>query len=806
MVAHLRRPKRSILGPFLFPGIVLGLAFLAWLAIYAYDKGFTQRWRKFVKQEFSERGIELDFDKLTLDPLQGLVAHDIRIYESPARAQQLVQISDIKLDVNVIRAIAGDRDFIKSIDLKDSALSLPIDPENPMGDKLTIENLNARVYLSREKIEVRRITADLAGIDISISGSLFIEDESKKDEPTIGLDKKTVDRWRSQLAAAFTWLENIRFEENAAPALVLQVEGDTSAEDGVLGSMRFTSGPFSIGETALDSASALVTMKGEDFTLKELHLTADDDVLHGHGSYSSKSKIIEFRVDSEINLPGILRSIHQDVPPILSEVVFYSHPEIHADGTWNLAVDNGLELVGRVSCDRVSARGVHFGIRGDFSASPTKLFIRNVELEHQSGSANLQLLKDGNTTRYDATVRLDPAIIAPFVRRPATAEFLRSFEIHNDSTVRINLEGGGEGNSMATWTSRGSVDLHEVKFRGVDITSFEADLRLLGPDQNYENIELIRPEGRLTADRIAYQAITRDLKIENVVSNLDVPEVLRCFNKKLAERLRVYKFEQHPNVRVSGTVGGPTRTKQTLLDIAFSSPTSAHTNFAGKNWKFDNVKGSVRIVETRSNVSVGGTMFDGQTDVQFRQHEDDIQGTLICSEVDFQKVATFMNSEQSTTGKLDLKTGFRSDGTGLSGIDAQGTATLSEGNVFAIPLFGPLSPIIENVMPKAKAGYSVARTASMDFKLNKGKLSTDSLEALTPAFRLNVVGEVDLKEGVIAADATMNLRGAPGFILSPVSKLLEYRATGDISAPRWLPRRLVSPLGGRAEVDERNSE
>ena len=127
---------------------------------------------------------------------------------------------------------------------------------------------------------------------------------------------------------------------------------------------------------------------------------------------------------------------------------------------------------------------------------------------------------------------------------------------------------------------------------------------------------------------------------------------------------------------------------------------------------------------------------------------------------------------------------------------------MADADIFAIPFLGPLSPIISAILPGGrKIGYGVANSASVDFVVEKGVLETDSFEALSPAFRLGVKGQVDLRNMEVAADATMNLKGAAGILLSPVSKLLEFRATGNVKDPRWVPTRLVRPLGGRATLD-----
>jgi hypothetical protein len=61
-------------------------------------------------------------------------------------------------------------------------------------------------------------------------------------------------------------------------------------------------------------------------------------------------------------------------------------------------------------------------------------------------------------------------------------------------------------------------------------------------------------------------------------------------------------------------------------------------------------------------------------------------------------------------------------------------------------------------------------------------------EAATRTFRLTADGSVDAVRDSVDIDARINLRGAPGMLLYPVSKLLEYHAGGTISDPGWRPK------------------
>ena len=129
----------------------------------------------------------------------------------------------------------------------------------------------------------------------------------------------------------------------------------------------------------------------------------------------------------------------------------------------------------------------------------------------------------------------------------------------------------------------------------------------------------------------------------------------------------------------------------------------------------------------------------------------------------------------------------------------QGTvrSTLKDGDIFAVPILGPLSGLIEDVIGKDRAGYSIARDAEADFTFEDGLLKTENFVATTDAFRFKANGHIDLVEHTFLLDTTFNTSfGLTRFLLSPVSKLLEYRGEGKISQPEWRPKLLSKlPLG-----------
>src|SRR4029079_5707940 len=61
---------------FLFAAICL----FAWSGWYLAKRGFGRQWRDRVVEELHKQGVEASVRRLTLDPVRGLIAQDVRIF------------------------------------------------------------------------------------------------------------------------------------------------------------------------------------------------------------------------------------------------------------------------------------------------------------------------------------------------------------------------------------------------------------------------------------------------------------------------------------------------------------------------------------------------------------------------------------------------------------------------------------------------------------------------------------------------------------------------------------------------------
>lgn len=201
--------------------------------------------------------------------------------------------------------------------------------------------------------------------------------------------------------------------------------------------------------------------------------------------------------------------------------------------------------------------------------------------------------------------------------------------------------------------------------------------------------------------------------------------------------------------------------------------------------------------DVRSKLLMGD--FDARGSVTTKGSQISYQGHTGVNALSFNQFskvyAPTYETEGDLTGHFDF-TGTVGDWKTLKG---EGAAIIVNGNLYAVPILGPLTPLLGGFLPAPIKGFNVAKEATCTYRVENGFLYTDNLEALTAAFRLVAKGNVNFIEDKVAFDAQARVRGLPGLVLRPVSELLEYQARGTIGEPAWKSR-LLNFGGGKAET------
>ena len=139
------------------------LALFVWGSWYLANKGFGRQWRTKVVEELQKRGIDASVRRLTLDPFRGLVAQDVRIYDSKDRDKPLAVISEVALDINYA-ALLHRQPFLNAIDVRNADLTFPNPSADPNAPKAQLKQFRAHVYFPPEQIFISQADGIFCGI------------------------------------------------------------------------------------------------------------------------------------------------------------------------------------------------------------------------------------------------------------------------------------------------------------------------------------------------------------------------------------------------------------------------------------------------------------------------------------------------------------------------------------------------------------------------------------------------------------------------------------------------------------------
>src|SRR3989442_14585553 len=162
---------------------------------YMARKGFGGHTRSRIVEELHRRGVEASIGHLTLNPLRGLVARNVRICSYQDRSNTLAFVSEIVLDINYA-AFFYHQPFLNALDIRNAEVTLPLKGPEGKTEQPQLRKFHARIYFPPEQIVVSQAEGIFCGIRVSATGQL-IKRENYKPSPPIPEDE-----WRKRLSIA----------------------------------------------------------------------------------------------------------------------------------------------------------------------------------------------------------------------------------------------------------------------------------------------------------------------------------------------------------------------------------------------------------------------------------------------------------------------------------------------------------------------------------------------------------------------------------------------------------------------------
>jgi hypothetical protein len=785
---------------------LLLVATAIWAGIYVQRRGFPKTWREMVEAEFAAKGYPVDIGRLTLGPFQGLVAEDVRFFQDAISRREVAFVDHVILDLDLTDVL--DRELaINTLDVKDATLTLPVTPGRADTEYLRVDRFSARLIITENQIEVARAQAVIAGMDVSMKGTLFRPPQNMP-AAEAGVTEANLEAQRAQLREIRRRLDRVQrvveelnafqFEPGQPPRLEIEFSGDLADLAHLRGQARINASQFKRGAYTVNGLSVVADLDGagQRLIVKELHLNDGSGDLRLRGEWPMESREFRFQVESTADLPALVSAVRPN--PRLGEVVFFSPPRLNAEGT--LRLDDlmrgwwprlPIEATGEVRCGRFGSRGAVFdGLEAQFAVEGSRTYVRNLRLDHKSGIMFANFMHDPaletDSFRFQSEMKLDPRIFSPFLRTEASKKFLAGWEFDPESTVYLAGIGVGASLDPTTWSSEGVIDLRKFRLNNVPFDRLESEFHSGRDGFRFPRFSVERPEGSLTAEELQHDWTAGIWEVRKLESRLDPREVIRAVAPGSAGLAQRYRFPQPPVVNLNGRIdphAGPDGSGHDF-ELRFASGGQAEFDFMGQSVPMTNANGTVRATGDSWRVSdftaelYGGKVaanYEGQTDAAYRA---EISVESIESDALLQ---LYGDTERGGGGRWTGSAQFSGQSGDRKSVEGGGSLELRGGNAMAVPFLGAAVEPVRKALASEDPGVPSPRDlgAKADFKLSKGGIDLESLHIRAAEFDLDGKGRIDRLSTAISfemkATSTDPGKTRPAIVTGG----------GTLTAPEW---------------------
>jgi hypothetical protein len=534
---------------------------------------------------------------------------------------------------------------------------------------------------------------------------------------------------------------------------------------------------------------------------------------------------LTFTNSSRFDVHAIAPLLTEKTRERLAEISWTQPPMIQASGSlllpawtnpqpaWRAEVRPTVQLNGELTLEEATVLGAEIDwAHAHFSYSNLIWQLPDLALVKAKTRLTLSGGEDDRTQVYRWHLRgqFDPEAVRPFLTASNAVRGLDHFTF--SEPLALELDVGGRLYDYDSLSVNGRVALTNFTLRGQSVDNLTGELRYTNRVLEFLQPRLWHGTQTMTADEVTLDFNARSILITNGFSTADPRMVTHAIGPKTGRLMDPYQFLEPPTARVNGCLplrdmNGPRDTEGTDLrfDIVSRVP------FQWMRLKTPGITGTIHwlggmlVLTNVEAVFYGGTG-SGRASFDFRAPHAgaDYDFSLAVSNVDLHALAVDLSSptnrlEGTLAGRLAVT---HADSRDWHTWDGYGHASLHDGLLWDIPVFGLLSPVLNTF--SSGLGNSRATDAAAGFTMTNGVIYSKSLEIRSAMMRLEYTGTVDLSQNVNARVTAQLLRNTwmigpvVSTVLWPVSKLFEFRVTGTLKNPKsepvYVPKLLLLPL------------
>ena len=493
--------------------------------------------------------------------------------------------------------------------------------------------------------------------------------------------------------------------------------------------------------------------------------------------------------------------------PWLSVCTFAAPPRIQLDGRlvlpawtnqepeWRSEVWPSVEASGKFESEAGQCRGVRFlSAQVPFALTNLAWSSPGLSILRPEGRLEVAGAMHPPSGAFRASVHsgVDPLALRPAFPQPAAQSVFDLFEFHQPPRVDGDVEGNWR--DWSRLNGRGAVAVTNSLFRGQTVRSCTARVVYTNEFLSILHPQVLRDgeDGRADGIGIALERAHPRLFLTNAVGRMSPRVVTQCIGAEADLAVAPYVFELPAMARVEGSI--PLNGSDGTEDMRFEVSGGP---FRWQRFRLEQVQGTVlwRGYTLELTNVVGrwhGAELAGWAHFDNSPKDTNLFNFLL--RVDHADLRTVLKDLQpGKSGKVegDLSGVLRvtsADSANWQSWQGQGSARLTNGLLWDIPLLGVFSPVLNAFLPGL--GHSRARHATATYAISNSVIYSQDVVIRGPILRMNYQGSVGFDQRVDGRMEAVLLRDMPalGFLVSkllwPVTKLFDYRITGTLDQPK----------------------
>ncbi|MEI7863763.1 MAG: hypothetical protein WCI38_00225 [Chthoniobacterales bacterium] len=733
-----------------------------------------------------KEGLELSFSRMRLSMMQGAVLDKVRLSASGLPTNGEVAVDHASIALNWGKLLRGAVE-LTALELQGAQLYLPMTSADGVIRSLRLTKARARLVLVNGIVSVPLAKFNLQGIDVTASGQVALGRSGTK--------TSTATMAPAELARGIEIIESLDFGPSP-PRLDLEFSVDAGRpESWHIPIIRFTAAEaayktLSLRDLRLEASLNSGLLDVQNFSARD----KKGGMVNVSGSWETATGAVQASLESNLDPVAWVKEFGSEKE--WGSLVFSKSPVVRATLETSEGEPRKIRILGTAEAGPFTLRGLKFaGLDGGFSwRNAGEFFADDVTIRLQEGDIRADVMVRPDEARVKLDCRADPTPLVTLLGEKAR-ESIGKMELAFLESPHIVFEARGSKLDIANMSATGMIKLGRTSIHGSTMESGSAQLAYKDRELTFSAVSVTRPEGTGSGAFI-FDFAHQQVRLEGIHSTMNPFDVLQWADPKVAKETIPYRFKGTPDVTVNGVIGlkDPGLTQ---LTADFTIPQGLDYDLLERTLNFGAARGTLRFKGRRIELDApAAKLFGGQARISANiitgQAEAPQQMSIDLDKVNFETLTRLYFDYKDSKGVVSGRYKFTFVPGKAERMRGQGNLLVENGNVFAIPVLGPLSLLLDSVVPGA--GYQTSRKATCDFRVANAEIRTDNLDVQGQGFAMLGQGALFFLEDRMDFGVRVNAKGVPGLLLYPVSKLFEYVSDGRMSEPKWRPRML--PKGG----------